>query len=127
MSYELIWENRGVVFQFRDVVTGDELVQSNLDVYSDPKFESIEYELANFSDTVRFEASSEMVRRVAAMDAAASKRNPNIIVAIVASQTVIRGLVNLYRMQSEVAGGTWVTEFFETEPEARKWLEKPSC
>jgi len=83
--------------------------------------------LAIFSDTVKFEASSEMVRRVAEMDAAASKRNPNILVAIVASQTVIRGLVNLYRMQSEVAGGTWVTEFFETEPEARKWLEKPSC
>ncbi len=83
MSYELIWENRGVVFRFRDVVTGDELVQSNLDVYADPKFESIEYELAMFSDSVEFEASSETVRRVANMDAEASKRNPKIIVAIV--------------------------------------------
>ncbi len=127
MSYELIWENRGVVFRFRDIVTGDELVQSNLDVYADPKFERIEYELAIFSDSVKFEASSETVRRVAEMDAAASNRNPKVIVAIVASQLVIRGLVNLYRLQSEVAGGTWQTEFFETEPEARNWLAQTSC
>ena len=124
MSYELIWEDRGVLFQFQNVVTGDELVQSNLDVYADPKFESIEYELAMFSDSVEFEASSETVRRVANMDAEASKRNPNIIVAIVASQLVIRGLANLYRLNSEIAGGTWETEFFETEQEAREWLAR---
>ena len=124
MSYELIWEDRGVLFQFQNVVTGDELVQSNLDVYADPKFESIEYELAMFSDSVEFEASSETVRRVANMHAEASKRNPNIIVAIVASQLVIRGLANLYRLNSEIAGGTWETEFFETEQEAREWLAR---
>ena len=127
LSYELIWEDRGVLFRFRDVVTGDELVQSNLDVYANPKFESIEYEVAIFSDSVKFEASSETVRRVAEMDAAASKRNPKVVVAIVASQTVIRGLANLYRLQSEVAGGTWETEFFETEPDARRWLARTSC
>ena len=122
MSYELIWEDRGVIFQFRDVVSGDELVQSNLDVYADPQFETIEYELAIFSDSVKFEASSETVRRVAEMDAEASQRKPKVIVAIVASQTVIRGLVNLYRLQSEVAGGTWRTEFFGTKQDARRWL-----
>ena len=77
-----------------------------------------------FSDSVEFEASSETVRRVANMDAEASKRNPNIIVAIVASQLVIRGLANLYRLNSEIAGGTWETEFFETEQEAREWLAR---
>ena len=65
MSYELIWEDRGVLFQFWDVVSGDELVQSNLDVYADPRFESIECELVIFSDSVEFVASSESVRRVA--------------------------------------------------------------
>ena len=31
LPYELIWEDRGLLFKFWDVVTGDELVQSNLD------------------------------------------------------------------------------------------------
>ena len=122
MSYELIWEDRGVLFQFWDVVSGDELVQSNLDVYADPRFESIECELVIFSDSVEFAASSESVRRVAKMDATASQRNPNIVVAIVASQLVIQGLVNLYRLQSDFEGSTWETEFFETVDEARTWI-----
>ncbi len=122
MPYELIWDDRGLLFRFWDVVTGDELVQCNLDAYSDPKFESIEYELAVFSDSVVFEASAETVRLVAELDVGASKRNPKIMVAIVASQTVIHGLANLYRLQHEATGGSWRTEFFETEEEARRWL-----
>ena len=122
MPYELIWEDRGVLWRFRDVVTGEELVQANLDIYSDPKFESIKYELVNFSDSVVFKASSETVRLVAEMDAEASKRNQKIVVVIVASQTVIQGLANLYRLQHEATGGSWRTEYFATEEEARRWL-----
>ena len=118
MPYDVVWENRGVVFRFWDVVTDDELVQSNLDVYSGNKFETIEYELAIFLDTVTFKASSATVRRVAKMDAEASKRNSKMVVAIVASQTVIRGLANLYRLESEASGGQWNTEYFESEADA---------
>ena len=91
MPYELVWEDHGLLFRFWDVVTGDELIQCNLDAYSDSRFESIEYELVVFSDSVKFEASSQTVRRVAEMDATASKRNPKIVAVIVASQLVIRG------------------------------------
>ena len=122
MPYELIWEDHGLLFTFRDAVTGDELVQCNLDAYSDPRFESIEYELVIFSESVVFKASTETVRRVAEMDAGASKRNPKLVVVIVASQTVIRGLANLYHIQHEVTGGPWKMEYFETEEEARRWL-----
>ncbi len=122
MPYELIWEDRGVLFRFRDVVTDDELVQCNLDVYADPKFESIEYELAIFPDSMVFEASVATVRRVAEMDVEASGRNPKIVVAIVATQRVIRGLANLYRLQTEATGGLWKTAHFKTEEEARRWL-----
>ncbi len=126
MPCELIWEDRGVLFKFRDVVTGDELVQANLDIYSDPRFESVEYELFVFPDSVVIKVSAEKVRRVAELDAEASIRNPNILVAVVASQLVIRGLVNLYSIQHEVSGGTWKTDYFETEEEARKWLAETS-
>ena len=122
MPYELIWEGRGVLFRFRDVVTDDELVQCNLDVYADPKFESIEYELAVFPDSMVFEASVATVRRVAEMDVKASERNPKIVVAIVATQRAIRGLANLYRLQTEATGGLWKTAHFKTEEEARRWL-----
>ncbi len=122
MPYEVTWEDRGVLWRFWDVVTGDELVQANLDIYSDPKFESMEYEIAIFSDSVVFKASTETVRRVAEMDMDASKKNPKVVVLVVASQLVIRGLVNLYRLQHEAMGGSWKIEYFDTEEEARTWL-----
>ena len=122
MPYELIWEDSGLLSRFSDVVTDDELLQCSLDAYSDPKIESIEYELVIYSDSVVVEASSGTVRRIAALDARASKGNPRKLIAIVASQRVIRGLTNLYRLQSEAEGSTWKTEYFETEEEARRWL-----
>ncbi len=97
-------------------------MDSSLERYSDPKFENIEYELSIFSDSVVFEASTATVRRAVEMDVKASERNPKIVVAIVATQRVIRGLANLYRLQTEATGGLWKTAYFETEEEARRWL-----
>ncbi len=122
MPYEQIWEDRGVLCRFRDAVTDDDVVESSLERYADPKFENIEYELSIFSDSVVFEASTATVRRAVEMDVKASERNPKIVVAIVATQRVIRGLANLYRLQSEATGGRWETAYFETEEEARRWL-----
>ncbi len=122
MPYEQIWEDRGVLCRFRDAVTDDDVVESSLERYADPKFENIEYELSIFSDSVVFEASTATVRRAVEMDVKASERNPKIVVAIVATQRVIRGLANLYRLQTEATGGLWKTAYFETEEEARRWL-----
>jgi len=121
---ELIWEDRGVLHRYWDVVTGDELVQSNHNLYSDPKFKSIEYALAIFSKSVVLKASSTEVRLVAKSDAEASKRNPKLVIAIVGNQAVIRGLANLYRLQYEAIGGPWKVQYFETEEAARRWLSE---
>ena len=122
LPYELVWEDRGLLLRFWDAITDDEFVKCHLDGYSDPRFESVEYALTIFSDSVVFEASTETVRRVAERDAAASKRNPKVLVAIVASQMVIRGLANLYSHKHEALSGTWKMAYFETEEEARRWL-----
>ena len=122
MPYDLTWEDRGVVTRLRGVVTSDELIQIIRDQDSDPSFEGVEYILAVFSDSVVLEASSAAIRRAAEIDAGVSKRKPDVVVAIVASQTVIRGLSNLYRIQHEVMGGQWEMSIFETEEEARRWI-----
>ncbi len=122
MPYEVIWEDRGVLLRFWDVITDEELVQCNLDVYSDPKFESMDYELVKFSDSVVFKPSGSSIRRVAEMDAEASLRKPTVVVAIVGSQMVLRGQANQYRIQHEVMGVQWEMSYFKTEEEARQWL-----
>ncbi len=122
LPYELIWEDRGLFTRFWDTVTDDEYVKSHLDGYSDPRFESIEYALDIFSDSMVFEVTGAAVRRMAEMDVGASKRNPKVLVVIVATQTVMRGVTNQFHLQHELMGGTWKPVYFETEEEARRWL-----
>ena len=122
MPYEMIWEDRGVVSRYWGAVTGDELIQNNLDEKLDPRFDRCEYDLVIFTGSVVFDVSSSQLRFIAESDANASKEKPNFVVAIVASQTVIHGLTNLYRLQHEVSGGQWNVAYFATKAEARQWL-----
>ena len=89
---------------------------------SDSRYKSLSYELETFSESAVAKISVEAVRRVARMDADASKKFPVRAVAIVGSQELIRGLNNLYRLQHEATGGHWTTTYFDTEEEARQWL-----
>ena len=122
MPYKLTWEDRGVVAQYWGVITCDVLFQSNEEQKLDPRDDHNEYALGVFSNSVVFDVSGPELRRIAAMDAAASQTKPNFVVAIVAEQAVIHGLANMYRLQHEAVGGQWNTNFFTTEEEARRWI-----
>ena len=122
MPYELIWEDRGVVARIWGEQTSEEYVEWSGSIASDPRCESIVYQLVICSDSLVHKASIDAVRRVAELDARASKRNPNVVVAVVASEMVIRGMTNQYRLLHEAEGGQWKTAYFETEEEARRWL-----
>ena len=69
-----------------------------------------------------FNTSSAAVRRMAALDVQTSTRNPNLVVVVVATQALIRGIANMSHLQHEAMGGPWKTEYFESEEEARQWI-----
>ncbi len=121
MSYESIWEDRGLVTRFRDEVTEDVLNHSALEAFADPRFENIEYWISDLSDISGFPASSQSVRRTADLDKMASKRNPDLKVAIIPGPMVVRGMANMYRTFNEIMGTSWKIEIFDTEDAARKW------
>ena len=122
MAYELIWEDRGVVWRYRDVIAVDEVIQANLNIYPDPRFETLEYQLVIFSELVVYEPTAASVRRVAEMDASAALRNPNLVVGVVGIQALLRGITNLYRLRHEAAEGSWRIDYFESEKAARQWI-----
>ena len=122
MPYELNWEDRGVLMCFWGVATDDDLRKSNLDVYGHPRFETLDYEIADFTDVTKLGFSSDAVRLVAEWDFRASKRNPSICVAIVGERRLVMGLANMYRIEFDVRGGPWEQRQFATVDEARGWL-----
>ncbi|MFP6759858.1 MAG: hypothetical protein VCC99_16840, partial [Alphaproteobacteria bacterium] len=91
MPFELIWEPEGVVIQYAGVVTDDDIRQANLDLFDDPRFETLKYEICIYTDITALDRSSEIVRWVAEFDLPASQRNPSICVAVVGEQPLLKG------------------------------------
>jgi hypothetical protein len=106
-------------------MTDEDLIESNKEVYANPQFPNIRYEIFDVSGVTQFEVSSKAVSQVGAMDQEASRRNPNVRVAIITSEPFAIGLSRLYSRSHKAMGGTWRTEMFDTEEAARNWACTP--
>lgn len=118
MPRQTILEEYGFLTRWWGTVTAAELIQMQEEAHANPKFDSVHYSIHDFSecDAIVFEQSS--VEYMAAIDAAASKTNSTIKIAIVAANPdVVRG-VNGYQS----AGlNPFPLRFFSSLDEARAW------
>lgn len=102
-------------------VTGEEIIQSNLEMYGDERFDRVKYGIADFTQAESFEIADKEVKAIAYLDMAAAKSKPNFKVAIVAPQDVMNKLANAYTGYGEKS--PWETEVFDTLEQARQWLK----
>jgi len=127
MPYRIIWENGGLVYRFSGGVSDEDLVGATEEVNAHPLFAAMSYQIVDFSVIDTFDASSVGVRRVASMDRLASETNPDVRVAIITSATFIRGMSRMYALGHGSEGGSWTTEVFESEEDARAWAISASA
>ena len=121
MPYKVSWEPSGVVFRFSGVVSDEDLVASNEEVYASPLLPTMKYQVVDFSTIESFDASSATVLAISASDRIAAKTNPDVKVAIITSAAWVQSMTNLYSLYHESRGGSWTTEVFAHEDAARAW------
>ena len=126
MPYELSWEPLGVVYRFSGVVSDVDLVAATEEVNASSRFPVMKYQIVDFSAIEKFDVSAATVRAVAASDRRSAETNPDVKVAIITSEVFLRGMSNIYAIEHEVAGGSWTTEVFESEEDARAWAAPSS-
>ncbi|MFC1542492.1 hypothetical protein ACFL4M_01210 [Pseudomonadota bacterium] len=68
MSIELEFKSNGVIIWHSGVVTGEDLILANKDVYSYKYDEGLLFQLADLSDVEDFDVSSNDMATLAAMD-----------------------------------------------------------
>ena len=120
MPYETRWETEGVHWIYSGVLSDDDVLRSNLEIYDDPRFDTIRYQILNLLEVEEFAASTETMRTVSRMDKDQAVRNPNVKVAIVATAELIRGMANVYTLS---AGDNFLeVQVFENEADAREWV-----
>lgn len=124
MPYETHWENDGVRWVYTGVMSDDDVLRSNQELYEDSRFETIKYEIADLTHIARFAATAETVRKLTHMDAEQSARNANIKVAILATEALVLGIANMYALAATES--PWETRVFSSEEEAREWLAPDS-
>ncbi len=120
MPYVIIWENKGIRWKFHGVVTSAESAESNLAIYSDPRFDTIRYQIADFSGATDVSFLEKDMKKIAYLDQAAGRSNPRIKVALVASDQKIRSLLEAYIKHSQ--GSPWETRLFDAVEFAEQWL-----
>jgi len=119
MSYELVWEPKGVVKRFFGHVTAKELFRAATDVEGDERFDQLRYVINDFLGITGFSFSSSHVDELAAIDHAAAKTNKRIKLAVIATDP---GIIELATQYANSPMNSYPFRIFSTIAAARDWL-----
>ena len=112
MGFSLKWYPNLIHFHYHGTVTGQDILQSNLAVYGDARFDDLRWEVASFDQGCAIEATFESVRQIAYFDRAAAKSNPRIRILLAGDKRIQK---TIYENYAEHAfDGGWEVTTFET-------------
>lgn len=121
MPFETTWERHGAYKKFHGHVPAEELVRSVTDIHGDARFDDLRYVINDFLDVASFTVTEDTVRYIAAIDSAAARSNPNIQVALVASDVQMQALADHYIVSPWTV---FHTQLFGSVEEARAWVRE---
>ena len=119
MPFENVWEDNGVYRKYHGRVNAEEILQAMNDVHGHKMFDSIRYVINDFLNVTECDIAASDVLSLAALDRAAALTNPNIKIAMVATETIIQMFANLYG--DLIAKSPYTSEVFTDLEEAKIW------
>ncbi|MCX2862513.1 hypothetical protein OOZ63_11735 [Paucibacter sp. PLA-PC-4] len=122
MSYEVVWEPRGALKRFEGVVSSADLIRSVVETEADARFDSLRFVINDFRDVSRIDFDAEDVSEVATIDLGASRTNPSIRIAVVATNAEVIALAEHY---ANSPLNVYPTQIFATMEAARAWVAEP--
>lgn len=121
MPYKVTWEDRGVYRCYYGHTTDLEVSQSVYETASSPLFDEIRYVILDCLRVTQFELiNPSFIEERAAVDSAAAMSNPNIKVAIVATDPEIIKLAEEYAKHELTP---YPTQIYSSLEDARAWTE----
>ncbi len=124
MTYQITWRTNGVYWRYEGVLTGNELLQSNLDIFGDERFDDIRYQIVDLTGVETVEVTEKHMRKIAHLDMAASRSNPRVKVAVVAVSDTAAKLIDLYD-EFCAEKSPWTTKAFCNLEDAEAWVNNP--
>lgn len=119
MAYEINWEPKGVCKTYSGFVTSQEFMQSIATFQGDPRFDDCRYSLNDLTAVEGHSIAEADVKRFAAFAIGAYHSNPNVRIAVVATDPSILALLDLYTAPGH---SPYPLRIFPALAEARAWL-----
>ncbi len=115
-------DNIGLVFCAVGKVTGKEIIDTQSSIYRTQKFTNLRYWIVDRSRCTEYEVSADEVDQIAAMDNAAAKKNPKLLMALVAETDLQFGVSRMYEALVDENG--FKTMSFRDRESAEMWIKR---
>lgn len=122
MSYKMTWGNAGVYIKFHGKLVLLDVQGVNDSLYSDPRFDDLKYQIADYSDITDIDLSQTDVTVISTLERCASIWNDNLKVAHVATNPVL--IQNILDYKVEMEQTNWQIGLFDNLDDAMKWCEE---
>ena len=96
MSYENIWKDNGLHRKFSGMITGQEILSSNLSLHGDDRFKDMSYIINDFTQIDNFMISDSDISKIASLDITVSVYSKQIKIIIVATNKNLVSWAELY-------------------------------
>jgi len=121
MAYTITWSDKGIIWEYSGVMTGEDLINSNLEIFGDERFDDLRYQIADLTRVEAIDINEIHIRKMAYLDLAAARSNPNIRVAVVSSSEATAQIGESYANYSKEKS-PWKTKIFSSLEEAQEWV-----
>ena len=120
MSHTTTWESNGVYRKFNGLVTGEEILESNFKLQTDPRFGAINYIMNDFTKVTEHSVTLADTNAYAITDEIAANKKPNIKIAIVVTKKDLFDLADTYCDLMKAM--KFDAKIFKTTEQARHWV-----
>ena len=116
------WQEHGLIRDFSGTISGTEIIDSNLEMHGDRRFDQINYVINDFSKVIDCLVSEDELRMMSITDEIAKNCNRYLKIALVATQENIVELAKVYcEMMRDAA---YDAEIFTTLEDAHAWVSQ---
>lgn len=126
MAYQLEFRSNGVFLIFAEVVTDDDLLKSDDELYGHDYPEGLQFQLVDLSEVRDFQASHKTMRYLGEKDREFSQTHGNqLIVVIAPTQGRANSIVwEVWAQDNSTEDPALLTKIVDTRLEAVTWLKK---
>ncbi len=119
-------ESGGVISICSGTLSGQELINSNRQLYDDKEqIKQIRYQICDFTDVKGFDTCNEDIRELAVQDQYALSINASMMIAIICSDDLIYSLSRMW--QSYIGDPSIKSKVFGSLDEACDWINDGCC